>query len=172
MENFLSFCCCPFLAKLQVEFLSLLVSYRPRWRPTVLEKYLQGGDLSLALHLGLLGGWKAKVSHLAICFDFAKSNFPAWWGWKFWSLQFQSQKGFWSKFKSRHGCYNPQRIICNHLKLWISWDAQEIKRFSISFGGDIFFATGGSWSQQLISENFCNPNSILKLISNYRSAGH
>ena len=35
-------------------------------------------------------------------------------------FKFQSQKCFWSKSKSRHGCYNPQRIVCNHLKLWIS----------------------------------------------------
>ena len=133
-------------------FLSLLISYRPRpsmeanstwevsprWRPF------------FSFKSGTFGWLKSqKVSHLANCFDLAKLNFLAWWGWIFWSLQFQSQKGFWSKFKSRHGCYNPQRIICNHLKLWISWDAQEIKRFSISFGGDIFFATGGSWSQQL-----------------------
>ena len=76
-------------------------------------------------------------------------------------FKFQSQKCFWSKFKSRHGCYNPQRIICNHSKLWISWDAQEIKRFSISFGGDIFFATGGSWSQQLIiSKKYSVPKSV------------
>ena len=135
-------------------FLSLLISYRPRpsmeansswevsprWRPF------------FSLKSGTFGWLKSqKVSHLAICFDFAKSNFQHGGAENFEVFKFQSQKCFWSKFKSRHGCYNPQRIICNHLKLWISWDAQEIKRFSISFGGDIFFATGGSWSQQLIS---------------------
>ena len=84
-------------------------------------------------------------------FWFCKVKFSSMVLKNFEVFKFQSQKCFWSKFKCRHGCYNPQRIICNHLKLWISWDAQEIKRFSISFGGDIFFATGGSWSQQLIS---------------------
>ena len=74
------FCCCPFLAKLQVkvsfalDFFSASMEANstwkvsPRWRPFFSYKS------------GTFGWLKSqKVSHLAICFDFAKSNFPAWW---------------------------------------------------------------------------------------------
>ena len=101
----------------------------------------------------LLWGWKAKKSAILRFVLILQSQIFQHGAENFEVFKFQSQKCFWSKFKCRHGCYNPQRIICNHLKLWICWDAQEIKRFSISFGGDIFFATGGSWSQQLILWN-------------------
>ena len=98
-----------------------------------------------------LWGWKAKKSTILRFVLILQSQIFQHGAENFEVFKFQSQKCFWSKFKSRHGCYNPQRIICNHLKLWICWDAQEIKRFSISLGGDIFFATGDSWSQQLTS---------------------
>jgi len=96
----------------------------------------------------LLWGWKAKKSAILRFVLILQSQIFQHGAENFEVFKFQSQKCYWFKFKSRHGCYNPWRIICNHLKLWICWDAQEIKRFSISFGGDIFFATGVSWSQQ------------------------
>ena len=146
MENFLTwFLLLPIFGKTSSRgfFRSwFLIGLGPRWRPTVVGKCLPGGDLSLALNLGLLGGWKAKKSAILRFVLILQSQiFQHGGAENFEVFKFQSQKCFWSKFKSRHGCYNPQRIICNHLKLWISWDAQEIKRFSISFGGDIFFAT-------------------------------